>query len=86
MKTDFILRCAACGLFLSDATPHFEIVAVTIKPKCALVFPDGEAAELARKFLHSIYPSFDWRAVERDLYTTEKQHEVWLQVPGLRVA
>ncbi|KRB70485.1 hypothetical protein [Noviherbaspirillum sp. Root189] len=66
--SEFILRCAACGLFLADATSHFDVVAVTYKADKALTFPDGEAAENARKFMKSLYSSFDWRAVERDVH------------------
>lgn len=75
--TEFILRCAACGLFLADATSHFDVIAVTYKADKALTFPDGEAAQCAADFMRAKYPSFDWRAVERDLHL-EKQKAVYL--------
>lgn len=75
--TEFILRCAACGLFLADATSQFNVIAVTYKADMALTFPDGEAASKAREFMRSLYPSFDWRAVERDEHMN-KQAAVYL--------
>ena len=75
--TEFILRCAACGLFLADATSHFDVIAVTYKVDKALTFPDGEAVSKAREFMRSLYPSFDWRGVERDEHVA-KQESVFL--------
>ncbi|MEC4722951.1 hypothetical protein RY831_27710 [Noviherbaspirillum sp. CPCC 100848] len=75
--SNFVMRCAACGLFLADATSHFDVIAVTYKADKALTFPDGEAAEHARKFMSSLYGSFDWRAVELDPYLDRKA-EVFL--------
>jgi hypothetical protein len=66
--SNFVMRCAACGLFLADATGDFEVIAVTYKAENALTFPDGEAAEKARKFISALYGSFDWRAVEQDAH------------------
>lgn len=77
MKTEFILRCAACGLFLADATSHFDVIAVTYKADRALTFPDGEAASKAREFMKSLYPSFDWRAVESEGHI-ERQRATYL--------
>lgn len=65
---NFVMRCAACGLFLADATSHFDVIAVTYKAENALAFPDGEAVEKARKFISSLYGSFDWRGVEREAH------------------
>lgn len=71
--TEFLLRCAACGLYLADATSHFDVIAVTYKADKALTFPDGEASSKAREFMRSLYPSFDWRAVERDEYVAKQE-------------
>lgn len=65
--TDFVLRCAACGLYLADAASNFDVIAVTLKADKALVLTDGEAAEKARKFMKALYPSFEWRAVEKGM-------------------
>ena len=60
---DHALRCAATGLYLADATNDFNIISVTPKPEKALPLTDLAAAEHARKFMRSLYGSFDWQAV-----------------------
>lgn len=57
------LRCAATGLYLADATTDFNVISVTPKPERALPLADREAADHARKFMRSLYGSFDWQAV-----------------------
>lgn len=57
------LKCAATGLYLSDATVHFDTIAVTYKPALALDFPDFEGATIAQKLVKSLYGSFDWQPV-----------------------
>lgn len=57
------MKCRATGLFMSDATPDFKTLAVTHSTDRAFVFPCAEAAEHARKFLCSLYGSFDWQVV-----------------------
>ncbi|HYD63313.1 MAG TPA: hypothetical protein VEC35_23355 [Noviherbaspirillum sp.] len=57
------LRCAATGLYLADATTDFHVISVTPKPEKALPLADLEAAEHARKFMRSLYGSFDWQSV-----------------------
>lgn len=63
VTTGYRLKCLASGLFLSDATPHFECISITYRPEMALPFPDIEAAKLAQKMVTSLYGSFDWQPV-----------------------
>lgn len=63
VTTGYKLKCLASGLFLSDATKHFECISITYQQDIALPFPDLEAATLAQKLVTSIYGSFDWQPV-----------------------
>jgi hypothetical protein len=59
----FGLRCKSTGLYLSDATHHFEVVAVSYRENLAFSLPTAEAAESARKIVKALYGSFDWQSV-----------------------
>jgi hypothetical protein len=61
--TSYNLRCTQTGLYMSDATPDFKVIAVTHRKPFAFVLPCEDAAEHARKFMKSLYGSFDWTAV-----------------------
>jgi hypothetical protein len=61
--SNHILKCNTTGLFLSDATPDFNTISITLKAGRALPLADFEAAEHARKFVAALYPSFDWQSV-----------------------
>lgn len=63
VTTGYRLKCLASGLFLSDATPHFECISVTNAKERALPFPDLDAVTNAQKMVGSIYGSFDWQPV-----------------------
>lgn len=62
-ETPCHLVCRTTDLFMADATPDFHTLAITQLPSRAFVFPCIDAAEHGRKFLKSLYPSFDWQAV-----------------------
>jgi hypothetical protein len=62
-SNSYNLRCSATGLFLSDATSDFKVIAVTHRQPFAFVLPCEDAADHARKFMKSLYGSFDWQSV-----------------------
>jgi hypothetical protein len=76
------MRCAASGMFLSDATQNLEVIAVTSKAERAHVMTDGRGAESLRGCMARQYPSFDWRVVERDAHTTAPQEAVLYLMQG----
>lgn len=63
ITTGYKLKCLASGLFLSDATPHFETISITYQAGRALDFPTHDAAAKAQKLVTSLYGSFDWQPV-----------------------
>lgn len=65
--TPFHIICVETGLYMADATPDFHTLAITQLPSRAFVFPCQDAAEHGRKFLKSIYPSFDWQTVPTEV-------------------
>lgn len=61
--TPCFLQCKATGLFMQDATPDFRTLAITMRTERAFVFPCIDSAEHGRKFVRSLYGSFDWQLV-----------------------
>lgn len=73
--TAYHLQCSTTGVFMSDATPDFRVLAITNDASRAFQFPHEDAVSHGRKFVKSLYPSFDWKAVPVEV---EQQQCVFL--------